>query len=322
MSRTTITDLADACGVSTATVSRVFNNRNIVDAETREKILTKALEVGYSPKLTARKDCIGIIVEQYNQISSSGYDSMAIAALSEAIFKEGIRLEILPITAASVIREKFYLGIISCLYNDSSLKLFRGIKKVPKVELNSIHNDDPSIVSDDVQGIKIAIDYFISLGHQRIGFIGKKLENYNSSSRLSAFSMAIKNQAALLPVQGFSHLIDSTDGVLDATARLMREGVTSILCSSEELGPPVSHALFLLGKQIPGDISIISFETQGVSQYLTPAHTTIGQNFITLAQNAVQILIEGSKKQSTQIKGLVKNVPYTFILRESTGAKK
>ena len=50
----TIYDIADKAGVSIATVSRVFNNRNNVSERTRDKVLAIAKEVGYHPQANAQ----------------------------------------------------------------------------------------------------------------------------------------------------------------------------------------------------------------------------------------------------------------------------
>ena len=45
--RVTIQDIADALGVSRNTVSKAINNTGILADATREKVLKKAMEMGY-----------------------------------------------------------------------------------------------------------------------------------------------------------------------------------------------------------------------------------------------------------------------------------
>ncbi|MEU8058608.1 LacI family DNA-binding transcriptional regulator [Microbispora bryophytorum] len=50
----TTRELARLCGVSPATVSRVFNNPEVVNAKTREQVLRTARQIGYLPNESAR----------------------------------------------------------------------------------------------------------------------------------------------------------------------------------------------------------------------------------------------------------------------------
>ena len=53
MSNTTIYDVAGAAKVSLATVSRVMNNPEKVNPETRDKVLRVIKELGYRPNAIA-----------------------------------------------------------------------------------------------------------------------------------------------------------------------------------------------------------------------------------------------------------------------------
>lgn len=65
--RTSMADIAAHAGVSTATVSRVFNGVGQVSADTRRKVLTAIDELGYdrpTPERTPDTPTIGIIVPE------------------------------------------------------------------------------------------------------------------------------------------------------------------------------------------------------------------------------------------------------------------
>ncbi|MCR5131581.1 MAG: LacI family DNA-binding transcriptional regulator, partial [Prevotella sp.] len=47
-------DIAAACGVSIATVSKALNNQSDISSARREEIRQKAAEMGYHPNLNAR----------------------------------------------------------------------------------------------------------------------------------------------------------------------------------------------------------------------------------------------------------------------------
>lgn len=72
----TIREIADACGVSVATVSNVLNGRANVGLETRKRVLEVVRQKGYQPDYIARglrkkkTNMIGIIAEDIAQFST------------------------------------------------------------------------------------------------------------------------------------------------------------------------------------------------------------------------------------------------------------
>ena len=88
----TIREVADAAGVSIATVSRVLNNTpHHVSEGTRQRILTVADEMGYRPNLAARSlrtersSTIGIITDNID----SPHTTMMIRGIQDRVKEEG-----------------------------------------------------------------------------------------------------------------------------------------------------------------------------------------------------------------------------------------
>ena len=71
MADVTIKDIAEATGVSYATVSRTLNSRNGVSPKTREKVLQTAKEMGYKPNIHARS--LKTNPNTYHSINCSRY---------------------------------------------------------------------------------------------------------------------------------------------------------------------------------------------------------------------------------------------------------
>ena len=91
MEKITIKDVATKAGVSISTVSKVFNNSNEISADTREKILQIAREIGYSPNQIARSlrtentKVIGLIVPD----SSNLYYAELLKGVQDIASREG-----------------------------------------------------------------------------------------------------------------------------------------------------------------------------------------------------------------------------------------
>ena len=77
MANTTIYDVAGAAKVSLATVSRVMNNPEKVNPETREKVLRVIKELGYRPNAIARglasrkTTTVGIVMADVSRASTA-----------------------------------------------------------------------------------------------------------------------------------------------------------------------------------------------------------------------------------------------------------
>ena len=92
MGRTvTVRDIAEKCGVSVATVSRVINNNGRFSQETEHRVRAAIEELGYQPNQMARAlrarrtDAIGVIVPS---IANEFYSSV-ILSLQGELFDEG-----------------------------------------------------------------------------------------------------------------------------------------------------------------------------------------------------------------------------------------
>ena len=81
MANTTIYDVAGAAKVSLATVSRVMNNPEKVNPETREKVLKVIKELGYRPNAIAR----GLASPMYLELQQLSYLVVLLISLRSMI---------------------------------------------------------------------------------------------------------------------------------------------------------------------------------------------------------------------------------------------
>jgi len=108
---------------------------------------------------------------------------------------------------------------------------------------------------------------------------------------------------------------DKNHSVLKAITKICKNNPTSLIICGEDAVMEAVYSLYLLNKKIPDDISVISFENKYISQFLTPPHTTIFQNFEKIGEDVVEIakkLINGEKIKEKNV--VIRN---TLIERES-----
>lgn len=78
--KVTIKDIANKCGVSTATVSRAINNNGYIASDLKQQILDTCNEMGYIPNSTARSlkvNSTGIIGYITSDISNQYHITVA-----------------------------------------------------------------------------------------------------------------------------------------------------------------------------------------------------------------------------------------------------
>src|SRR5919109_462370 len=178
-----IKDVAEAAGVSTATVSRVLSNGLHVRSEVRERVLAEVERLGYRPNLVARSlrsqqsSTIGLIV---SDICNPFFTSIS-RAVEDTAYEQGFSI-VLCNTDENPEKEAIYLnlmrdtsvaGIIMSptrqtptIFSDSNLSF-------PKVAIDrSIPNVDVDAVRlDNVDAAYRLTTHLIEQGYQRIGIL-------------------------------------------------------------------------------------------------------------------------------------------------------
>lgn len=306
----TINEVAADCQVSTATVSRVFNRRGTVSEPTRQRVLETAQRLGYSPRITARRDCLAVVVEGFDQLSQGGYHGMLISALTREVSARGYRLEMLPAAELPTLSGKFFHGIISCLYREESLLLLEAGKGIPRVAINSQPQGIPAVCSDDIQGMGLAVAHLVEAGHRRIALLARPGDTHASCARREGFAQAAERHK--LAVSGCPVLtIGDEESLMEPVARALKAESTALIVTGEENGPRVSAALNLLRERVPEDRSLITFNHCGISEYLLPAQTALSQDFPALAREALTLLEAGP------IRRRIIRIPYSLHVRGS-----
>jgi len=309
-----IKEIARVAGVSSSTVSRVFNKKPYVKEEIRKKVIEVAKKLNYSPKQTARRINVGILVEGIEEINIRGYESMLLTTVAKYILKNNFTFEIIPVSEIDFIYKNFYDAIISLLYWQETAERIKELKDTPIITVNNPNPDYYNVYSDHKEGIEIAVEYLVSKGHKRIGFFRRTGKSWGAKERLKGYLEAIKKHK----IEYDERLVEEEDknqSTLKAIAKICKNNPSSLIICGEDAVMEVVHYLYLLNKKIPDDISIISFENIYISQFLTPSHTTISQNFEEIGKNVVEIAKKLTKREKIKKEDIViKNI---LIERES-----
>jgi DNA-binding LacI/PurR family transcriptional regulator len=83
----------------------------------------------------------------------------------------------------------------------------------------------------------------------------------------------------------------SLEGGQAVTGRLIRDGVTGIICASDPLALGVIRAVRRLGKSVPEDVSVVGYDDSAFMNCVNPPLTTVRQPIEAIGRAAVTLLV-------------------------------
>ena len=117
--------------------------------------------------------------------------------------------------------------------------------------------DFPCVSTDDMTAAGQAYTHLASLGHQRIGLVAGPEDHMPSRRKLAAFTAHARRVSASAPVE---HALFSLESGQAATTRLLRHGVTGVICASDVLALGAIRAIRRAGLSVPGDVSVVGYD--------------------------------------------------------------
>jgi LacI family transcriptional regulator len=153
-----------------------------------------------------------------------------------------------------------------------------------------------SVTMDDSGAAREATQHLIDLGHRRIGFIAGSIAYSLSGWRVDGWKAAMAD--AGLKVTGLLAQGDfGYESGLAAAQRLLTldPPPTAIIASNDQMALAVLDFAGKKGLEVPGDLSLVSFDNTPVVRFSRPRLTAVDQPIAETVSRAVELLIEGVK---------------------------
>ena len=304
--RTSMANIAAHAGVSTATVSRVFNGVGQVSDETRRKVLTAIDELGYdrpAPERTPDTPTIGVIVPELTNPIFAAFAHH----LQEEVARAGgiamIRSQTPGATSEfdhlSSLLEHRVSGLIFVSGRHADLLADLGpyhevvARSIPLVTINGARAEIPApdFSTDDTLGIRAAVTHLHELGHSRIALLTGRTHIVPALRKAEAFTQVMEEL-----VGDRSPIIEETFYTYEAAAAhtngLIERGVTAIVTGSDLQALGAIRTITSLGLSVPEDISVIGFDDSFLMSHLSPGLTTVHQPVPAIVAAAVRNLFE------------------------------
>ena len=302
----TLKDVAEACGLSVAAVSRYLNHSIKLPQSTTDRIDAAIAALNYQPNPHARSlslgrsETIGLVVPDI----SNPYFAHLAAAVEQAAAECGLGLLLCP-TLSRTDRELDYLGRLSRRHVDGLLfvtnngddpalaRALLGAKTVVLVDDDIDGTTAPTIMADSEQGGRLATAHLIEQGHRSLSYIGGPAGLSSSRSRLRGFRRAVaESDQAITIVAELEGAYSSAHGRIAAEQLLALDPVpTALFAASDEIALGVLSVFKQRGVKVGHDISVIAFDDVGPLELFDPPLTAIRQPVNAMGRRAVQIVL-------------------------------
>lgn len=303
-----------------------IENGSIVDKLPGERVLALELDVSY---MTVRKAVAELVEEGIlhkdstkgtfvNHKSNNSKVTGNIGFFLDKEIKEGISSPYYSLLFKSLEKEVAIRGYNMLLFSDfddmnplKSQKKIDGViiccfprledriqaikKYLPIVLMDNIASDKsiPSVTIDNFNSCSHSVEYLISLGHQRIGFVSGLLDSDICKDRQLGYQNALTRMG--LPAD--KELLFKGDYSFESGERAgkyflsLKQRPTAIMCANDSMAIGAMKVIRESGVRIPDDISIIGFDDIMVASMVFPTLTTNSAPIQGMAAKAVEILL-------------------------------
>jgi LacI family transcriptional regulator, galactose operon repressor len=301
--------VAQAAGVSIATVSRVLNKPDSVNIEMRARVQEVAARLRYMPNSAAkalrmqRTRLIGAVIPTLDH----AFFARMTNAFQEALVASGYMVLIITVgfdnsRIFEEVRQLIERGVEGLILvgrvEDASLSSLIKDRNLVALSTYSVNRSSsiPSVGFDNYRSMKQVVDYLLRLGHTRLAMIaGPTLGNDRQQDRIQAFHDARKErrirEAWHVHERSYTHALE--DG-----ASAMRQihadypDVTAVVCTSDTFAFGALSECRKLALKVPEQISIAGHDDLDFATFLDPNLTTISVPARQMGQIAAEKLID------------------------------
>jgi len=327
----TIKDVAQEAGVSTATVSRVFNESGRVQSDTRDRVLGAARALNYVPNESARSlirkktQTVGVIVPDMH----GEFFAQVIRGLERTARDRDFHLlvssshsEASEAKAALKAMRGRVDGVVM-MWPQATPDFLRDLLpgSLPVVLLNAPDSGAglASLSFDNYGGARAAVEHLIDHGHERIAILAGPRGNMDAEQRRAGYLDALTEhglptdpslqlEAGFLRQRGY----EAVESLLALTP-----SPTALFASNDSMAVGALRGLREAGVRVPEDLAIVGFDDIPTAQYLTPPLTTVRVPMHELGARAMDVLLQ-DLQDGTGL-SVQETLPTELIVRQSCG---
>ena len=311
--------VAEAAGVSRATVSRVLNGAPSVDAKIRDIVQRAIAETGYVPNVAARSlvtrrsNSVALVISEpdrpdnhsfLNRIFTDPYFGRITAGATGALRPHDIHLVVIPTDSTDhhqvirYLRQGHVDGVLLVSSHEQDT-LPRAVHDLGIPAVVSARPTSPIAISyvdvDQRLGARLAADHLLSRGCRHLATISGPLDIPSGFDRLDGFRthLAARGHRDIPAVES-----DFTRaGGERAARRLLAEhpDIDGLFVASDLMSEGALRAVQELGRRVPDDLAVVGFDDIPWADLVRPSITTVSQPTYELGSTGARLLLERIK---------------------------
>ncbi len=318
----TISDVAQKAGVSTATVSKVINNKMYVSPKTREKVLKVMNELNYTPNASAAS-----LAKQTTR--NILYADRFYKGLP---FKNPHMFDIICGAEHELNRRGYHLTLFNLDKDtkkiDQSLKdamtgksadgiILNSAFVTPQVERIMLDHDFPHICigkpkfntilswidTNHSLSANMAVDHLLNRGCTKLAFMGGQSGDEIFLDRLNGFETALQRNGMTIPDGFITYNEPDIDVIYASALQLLQRSSRpdGIICTNSLMAAGTIRAVEALSLVLPDDVALVAFDDYPFTPLLSPKPTVIEIDLFSLGVHAVSSLMKKIKDPATLI---------------------
>ncbi len=296
--------------VSTATVSRVINNKHQgnMSRETYEKVRRLLQQTNYVPHAiasglrTGLTKVIGIVVPD----NVNPYYAQLGHAIENACFQSGYTALICN-TNRDIARERKYVrllasqrvaGIILCStglnHEEIENNIARELTRVVLVDESVEGFGGPLVIGDDRRGGWLGMEYLSSLGHERVLILTGPANLSSTRDRLAGALGCAAGRGKSLPPELILNAGYALEAACEAVDSALERGgppFSAVFAFNDLMAIGAMKALDRRGLKVPGEVSVLGYDNIFLNEIITPPLTTVATPIVELGWQSFQLIL-------------------------------
>ncbi|MGW0859804.1 LacI family DNA-binding transcriptional regulator [Streptomyces sp. NPDC002690] len=327
--RVTLTDVAHLAGVSVGTASRALSGTGRMRPETRQKVLDAVEALDFRPNHHAqnlhsgRSWTVGLMTTD-----GIGRFSTPVLLGAEDALGAGKISVLLCDTRGDVIREQHHLQVLMDRRVDGVIVTGRrtdprpplsGIQDIPVVYALSPSTDpeDMSVISDEEQGCRLAVDHLLASGRTRIAHVTGP-ERHAAALDRARFTRRLLEASSLELAGGRAYFGNWSEAWGRRAANMVLRAapdVDGFFCGNDQIARGVTDALREKGIDVPDQVAVAGYDNWDIMALASrPPLTTIDVDLMEIGRVAALRLLDAIDDKGTPG---VQKVPCKLVVRDS-----
>ncbi|MEJ5902530.1 LacI family DNA-binding transcriptional regulator [Ochrobactrum teleogrylli] len=321
----TVHDVARVSGVSTATVSRVFNGKlGSVLPETAERVRTAARGLGYTPSEIGRSLRLATTTVVVMLVPDATNDFCADVAVSVERSLKAVGLSMVLMNTSEDADQQDQLLSDAEGLRPHGLVLLGAIDTPKLREIAERHKrlvflnrrPPPAIkapyvgIDNMAAGLEVG-RYFARQGYEHCAVIHGPRQYSASRDRLEGFLEGYGDRASVRQIES---TLNMEAGYEHGLELLKEDKVRAVFCGNDMIAYGIHRAAMECGVRVPEDLAICGFDDNRVNEWLAPWLTTVKVPALDFGP-AVAALFDPDNSADIQSDDVV--LPFTLTKRKS-----